>query len=203
MAKPKLFYFDAPVSRGEECLLALHIAGVEFDDVRVKREDWPALKPTMPFGAVPVLEWPGNPPLAQTNAILVLLGREYGLHPSDNFEAARHEAVMCHVEDLRGVLGPTMRIKDEAEKKAAREAFTASYLPAWADGAEKQIGDGPFFAGSKVHVVDLKLYLTVRWFASGKIDYVPATILAGYPKLNRVHDAVRDDQRVKAWYAKG
>lgn len=203
MAKPKLFYFDAPVSRGEECRLALHVAGVEFDDVRVKREDWPALKPTMPFGAMPVLEWPGHPPLAQTNAILVLVGRQYGLHPSDNFEAARHEAVMCHVEDLRSMLGPTMRIKDEAEKKAAREALTASYLPAWADRAEKQIGDGPFFAGSKLHVVDLKLYLTVRWFASGKLDYIPTTILAGYPKLNRVHDAVRDDQRVKAWYAKG
>jgi prostaglandin-H2 D-isomerase / glutathione transferase len=203
MTKPKLFYFDAPVSRGEECRLALHIAGVEFDDVRIKRQDWPASKPTMPFGAVPVLELPGRTPLAQTNAILVLLGRQYGLHPTDDFEAARHEAVMCHVEDLRSVLGPTMRIKDEAEKKAAREALAASYLPTWAERAEKQIGSGPFFAGAKLHVVDLKLFSTVRWFASGKIDYVPATILSAYPKLNRVHDAVRDDERVKAWYAKG
>jgi prostaglandin-H2 D-isomerase / glutathione transferase len=203
MAKPKLFYFDAPVSRGEECRLALHVAGVDFDDVRVKREEWPALKPTMPFGAMPVLELPGRAPLAQTNAILVFLGRQYGLHPADNFEAARHEAMMCHVEDLRGVLGPTMRIKDEAEKKAAREALAASQLPTWAERAEKQIGDGPFFAGPKLHVVDLKLYSTVRWLASGKLDYIPATILSAYAKLNRVHDAVRDDQRVKAWYAKG
>ena len=35
MNKPKLMYFDAPVSRGEECRLALHIAGVDFEDVRV------------------------------------------------------------------------------------------------------------------------------------------------------------------------
>lgn len=203
MSKPKLIYFDAPVSRGEECRLALHVAGVDFEDARLKREEWTALKPTTPFGALPVLEMPGRAPLAQTNAILVLIGRQHGLHPKDDFEAARHEAVMCHVEDLRAAVTPSMRLTDEAEKKKAREVLAASYLPSWAEQAERQIGDGPFFAGAELHVVDLKLHLAVRWFAGGKLDHIPATIFAGYPKLTRVHDAVRDDARVRAWYAKG
>lgn len=199
MIKPRLIYFDAPVSRGEECRLALHIAAVEFEDVRIKREDWPALKPTTPFGGMPVLEMPGHPPLAQSNAILVLIGRLYGLHPVDVFEAARHEAMMCHVEDLRDVVAPTMRLTDEAEKKKAREALVASFLPTWAEKAEKQIGDGPFFAGTKVHVVDLKVHMAVRWLAGGKLDYIPATIFSSFPRLNRIDDAVRDDARVKSW----
>ena len=29
MSKPRLIYFDAPVSRGEECRLALHLASDE------------------------------------------------------------------------------------------------------------------------------------------------------------------------------
>jgi glutathione S-transferase len=202
MTKPKLFYFDAPVSRGEECRLALHVAGVDFEDVRVKREEWPALKPTTPFGSVPVLEMPGHPPLAQSNAILVYVGRRYGLHPKDDFEAARHEAVMAHVEDLRATMSPSLRMTDEAEKKKAREALVATYLPQWAEKTERQIGDGPFFGGAAIHVVDFKLHMAVRWFAGGKIDHVPATIFAAYPKLTRVHDAVRDDARVKAWYAR-
>jgi glutathione S-transferase len=202
MTLPKLTYFDAPASRGEECRLALHLAGIEFEDVRIKFADWPALKPTTPFGSLPVLELPGHPPLAQCNAILVLIGRRHDLHPKDDFEAARHEAVMHHVEDLRAVVGPTMRMAD-AEKKAAREALVADYLPAWAAATERQIaGDGPFFAGAKLHVVDLKLHLVVRWFISGKLDHIPATIFDGYPKLRRVHDAVRDHEGVKAWYAK-
>jgi len=45
MSKPKLSYFDAPSSRGEECRLALVAAGADFEDHRVKREDWPSLKP--------------------------------------------------------------------------------------------------------------------------------------------------------------
>lgn len=201
MSKPKLIYFDAPVSRGEECRLALHLAGVEFDDVRIKPEAWPALKEQMPYGGLPVLELPGRAPLAHANAILVLIGRRHGLHPADDFEAARHEGMMQHVEDLRAVVGPTIRM-GEAEKKAAREAIVAGFLPAWARAAEKNILAAPFFGGAKLHVVDLKLHMAVRWFIGGKVDHIPATIFAGCPKLLAVHDAVRDHPGVKAWGAK-
>jgi glutathione S-transferase len=201
MNKPRLIYFDAPVSRGEECRLALHLAGIEFEDVRVKPDAWPAMKAQMPYGAMPVLELPGHPPLAHSNAILVLIGRRHGLHPADDFEAARHEGMMQHVEDLRGVITPTLRLAD-AEKKAAREAIAAGFLPAWARSAEKNIEGEPFFGGAKPHVVDLKLHMAVRWFIGGKVDHIPATIFDGCPKLVRVHDAVRDHPAVKAWYAK-
>jgi len=36
MAKPKLIYFDATIGRGEECRLAPHLAGVNFEYVRIK-----------------------------------------------------------------------------------------------------------------------------------------------------------------------
>ena len=204
MNKPKLTYFDAPVSRGEECRLALHVAGVDFEDNRFPRSDWPALKPTTPFGSVPVLEMPGQPPLAQSNAILTLVGRLHGLHPTDLFEAARHEAILQHAEDLRANVAPTLRIADEAEKKAVREKLAATYLPTWGANTEKHIrGDGPFFGGKSLNVVDLKLFVVVRWFKSGVIDHIPPTIFDGFPKLCRIHDAVRDDARIKAWYARG
>ena len=109
--------------------------------------------------------------------------------------------MMHHVEDLRAAIAPTLRLRD-AEKQSARELLVATYFPLWAASAEEHIlGEGPFFAGRKLHVVDLKLHTAVRWFASGGLDHVPATIFAAYPKLNRVHDAVRDDARIKAWYA--
>jgi glutathione S-transferase len=201
MTKPKLIYFDAPMSRGEECRLALHLAGIDFEDVRVNAAAWPAMKEQMPYGALPVLELPGSPALAQSNAILVLIGRRYGLHPTDDFEAARHEGMMQHVEDLRAAVGPTIRMGD-TEKKAAREALLAGFLPAWAKAAEKNILGVPFFGGKKIHVVDLKLHMAVRWFIGGKVDHIPATIFANYPKLLGVHAAVRDDAGVKSWYAK-
>jgi len=201
MSKPKLIYFNAPVSRGEECRLALHLAAIDFEDVRIESAAWPAMKEHTPYGGLPVLELPGHPPLAHSNAILVLIGRRYGLHPKDDFEAARHEGMMQHVEDLRGVVTPTIRM-GEAEKKVAREAMVMGYLPAWARAAEKNIHGEPFFGGAKLHVVDLKLHMAVRWFIGGKVDHIPATIFANYPKLVRVHDAVRDHPDVKSWYTK-
>ncbi len=201
MKKPRLLYFDAPVSRGEECRLALHLGGVDFEDVRIKPAEWPAMKAQMPYGGLPVLELPGKPALAHTNAILVLIGRRHGLHPADDFEAARHEGMMQHVETLRAVVSPTLRMP-EAEKKAARESLVADFLPAWAQAAERNIVNSPFFGGDQLQVVDLKLHMAVRWFIGGKVDHIPASIFAGYPRLLTVHDAVRDHPGVKAWYAR-
>jgi prostaglandin-H2 D-isomerase / glutathione transferase len=202
MTRPKLTYFDAPVSRGEECRLALHLAGIDFEDHRIKPSAWPALKEQMPYGALPVLELPGHAPFAQTNPILVLIGRRHGLHPTDDFQAARHEAMMQHVEELRHNVSPTLRM-DEAEKKIAREALVAGFLPAWGKAAERNLASaGPFFGGATIHVVDIKLHMAVRWFLGGKVDHIPATIFAAFPKLMGVHDAVRDHPGVKAWSAK-
>ena len=202
MTRPRLTYFDAPMSRGEECRLALHLAGVDFEDRRISQAEWPALKEQMPYGSLPVLDLPGHPTLAQTNPILILIGRRHGLHPKEDFEAARHEAMMQHVEELRHNVSPTIRM-GEAEKKTARETLVANFLPAWGRAAERNLTTaGPFFAGAAIHVVDLKLHMAVRWLAGGKVDHIPASIFAAFPKLTGVHDAVRDDARVKAWYSK-
>ncbi|MBL9006112.1 MAG: glutathione S-transferase [Myxococcales bacterium] len=203
MSRPKLTYFDAPVSRGEECRLALHVAGIDFEDERLKSADWPARKPSTPFGSLPVFTVPGHAPVAQTNAILVLIGRRHGLHPKDDFVAAQHEAVMAHVEDLRGAMRPSMVAKDPAEKKRLREQLASEYLPTWAAQVERLIGEGPFFGGAALCVVDLKLYVTQRWIRSGALDHIPVDIWAGFPKLVRVHDAVAAHPRIQAWYAAG
>jgi glutathione S-transferase len=109
--------------------------------------------------------------------------------------------MMQQVEDLRASVGPTLRIQDATQKKKAREELAASYLPEWGARTERQLGAGPFFVGEKLHVVDLKLYSAVRWFATGVVDHVPATVFADFPKLTRVYDAVREHPGVKAWYA--
>ena len=202
MTKPKLTYFDMPVSRGEECRLALHVAGVEFEDERLDRAGWMARKPTTPYGSVPTLELPGGVVLAQSNAILVYIGRRWDLHPKDDLEAARHEAMLCHVEDLRAQAGPVIRIQGDAEKKAARAQLVETTLPAWATQTEKNLTGAPFFGGEKLNVVDLKLYMAVKWFAGGNVDHVPANVFARFEKLNKLYETVRDDARIKAWYAR-
>ena len=202
MSKPRLIYFDFAGSRGEECRIALHLAGVDFEDVRVKGGDWPAMKSDMPFGAMPVLEMPGKVPLAHSNAILVFIGRQHRLHPMDAFEAARHEALMCAVEDLRHTITPVLRITDPEQKRQAREALAANEIRTWGRHVERQLGDGPFVGGELLQVADLKLYMVARWLTTGTIDHVPTTVFDDCPKLMRLYRAVGEHAGVKAWLAK-
>lgn len=201
MQKPRLIYFDFAGSRGEECRMALHLAGIEFEDVRIQSKDWPAMKATTPFGALPVLEMPGRVPLAHSNAILVFIGREHRLHPADPFEAAHHESLMCAVEDLRHAISPTLRIADPEQKRAARQSLAANELRTWGDQVERQLGGGPFLAGATLQVADLKLYMLARWLTSGVLDHIPASVLDHCPKVLGLRDAVATDTRIKGWLA--
>jgi len=198
--KITLSYFDAPVSRGEECRLALVHAGLPFTDDRIK--DWPAGKANTPFGALPVLTVEGHGQIAQSNAILQLVGRLGDLHPTDPWVAAKHEAIMGYVEDLRGRLGPIARIKDAEEKKRAREEMARGYLQGWGAAIEKQIGEGPFVGGAKLQVVDIKLFVVLSPFMKGAIDHVPSDVFAAFTKLLRLFDSVKNHPKTLAWYAK-
>lgn len=201
MTKPTLTYFDIPTSRGEECRLAFFIAGVPFTDERLNQEQWAARKPVAPFGALPYLTIEGRPLLAQSNAILRFIGAQHGLLPAEPFESALHEAVMCAVEELRGKLGPTLRIKDPTEKKAAREALASGPLPEWAAQIERQIR-GPFLGGAQLSVADLKLFVATSAILKGSVDFIPPSTFAPFPKLLALVEAVKTHPKVVAWYAR-
>ncbi len=201
MPKLKLTYFDAPASRGEECRLALHVAGLAFEDERLDRAGWSARKPTAPFGALPILEVEGKGQLAQSNAILTYIGRGHGLLPADPFESARHEALLSAVEDLRIQLRPVIRIADEAEKKKARTEFANGALQEWAAAIEKQIGSGPFVGGARIGVADLKIYVAISTFINGAIDHIPSDVFKAFPKLTALHAVVKAHPKVAEWQA--
>lgn len=196
-----LTYFDFPGGRGEDCRIALHIAGVPFHDDRVRSADWPSRKPSTPFGSLPVLKVDGRE-IAQSNAILAYIGRTWGLHPADPWEAARHEAMLAHAEDLRSLVDPTMHIADPEEKRKAREALAAGPLQKWAADAERQVV-GPFVGGTALQVADLKLFVVMKWIAGGKLDHIPADTFQAYPRLSAHFQAMQAHPGVVSWYERG
>ena len=201
MTKPKLYYFDAPISRGEECRIAFTCAGIDFEDVRLSREKWMELKPTSPFGSVPWVEIDGKR-MAHSNAILAWIGSQSDLLPKDPLEAGLHVAMMEHVEDLRHELGPTLRISEEEAKKKARQELAATTIPQWAAYTEKMLGEGPYYGGNTLSVADIKLYMVVRWLVSGTLDHIPTTVLDGFPKVKKHFAAVAEHPGVMSWLRK-
>ena len=202
MSKPKLTDFDFSGSRGEECRLALFVAEVDFEDDRLPPGAWPDFKASTPFGSLPVLEIEGRGTLAQTNAILTFVGRSHGLHPQDNWDAAQHEALMSACEHLRHQISATIHLEDEEEKKSAREALAAGPLPLFGRSVEAQLGDGPFVAGQKINVADIKIYMVLRWVISGGIDHIPATAFSNYPRLMTLYESVSNHPKVSEWVSR-
>jgi glutathione S-transferase len=198
MSSPILTYFDFPGGRGEAARLAFHVAEVDWVDDRFSG-DWKEKKPTTPFGGLPILEVEGKGVISQSNAILGYIGREHGLLPADPWEAARHEALMNAVEDLRATAATTAK-DDEDEKRKAREAFASGYFQSWATNASEQIR-GPFVAGDEISVADLKLFVAMRSYSKGVYDHIPANILEAFPKIVGLMDAVGAHPRVVEWYA--
>jgi glutathione S-transferase len=191
-----LTYFDYPGGRGEDCRIALHLAGVAFTDDRVQG-DWAARRGDTPYGSLPVLDEDGRK-LAQSNVILAYLGRRHGLHPADPWRAAVHEEVMASVEDLRQRMpNPT----DPDEKRAAREAFAAGWVRRWAETVSGHVV-GPFLEGDALHVADLKLYVLLKGLLAGAYDHVGPEAIAEFPALRALHDAVAAHPGVVSWNAR-
>jgi glutathione S-transferase len=201
MLKPRLTYFDQPTSRGEECRLALFLAGVDFEDNRIPRSAWPALKPTTPFGSLPIFELPGKPAVSQSNAILGYIGRAHGLLPSDAWEAMRHDSLMNASEELRHAITRTFDIPDPAELVRRRRELVDGPIKTWAAGMEKQIV-GPFAGGTAISVADLKLFVVIGWLKKGVLDHVPPDVLAPFERLERLFSSVKDHPKIVEWYAR-
>lgn len=96
----KLTYFDIE-GKGEPVRLALILAGVPFEDVRIKFPEWPELKPKTPSGKLPVLQIDNGPMKTQSVAMARLIGSRYSktLYPAD--KAYEVDEVIGYVIDRR------------------------------------------------------------------------------------------------------
>ena len=77
----KLTYFDIDGGRGEVTRIALHAAGIEFEDHRLSFPEFAEARKSMRFNAVPVLEVDGEE-ISQSDAMSRYVGRLAGLYPN-------------------------------------------------------------------------------------------------------------------------
>ena len=202
MPKLVLSYFDFDGGRGEAARLVMHIGGIAFEDRRIAGKDWPALRDTTPFQAMPVLEVDGKV-ITQSNTINRYLGKLAGLYPKDDWQAVLADEVMDAVEDISTKIGNTMALEGEAKKKA-REALAAGPIPRFLQQIEARLkaGGGEWFVEKRLTVADLKCFLWVRWLKSGALDHIPADIVEQHAPLLAKHlERVKNHPKIVAYYA--
>ena len=112
--KIKLTYFNAR-GRAEVSRLMLAHKGVEYEDCRITRDQWPELKPKTPFGGIPLLQYNGLE-LAQSMTIARFLARELNLSGKTRCEEAQVDMVVDCMVDLVGARYKAVFEKDETKK---------------------------------------------------------------------------------------
>lgn len=195
-------YFDFDGGRGEPARLALHIGGVPFEDRRVSFKDWEALRETMPFRALPVLEVNGRL-VAQSNSINRYVGKLAGLYPKDDWQALLCDEVMDAVEDMDFQIGGTIGL-EAAEKQKAREALAAGPIPRYLEQFQSRLeaAGGEYFADRRLTVADLKVWMLVRWLRSGMLDHIPKDLVDRVaPKLVAHAERLAAQPQIAAYYA--
>ena len=203
MAKLKLTYFDFHRGRGEPARLALAIGGIAFEDDRVAFADWERRKADTPFGGLPLLEVDGKI-IAQSNGINRYVGKLTDLYPDDPWQAALCDEAMDAVEDITIKVVATFDLP-EAEKKAQRQALVDGPLRLYLTRLQERLEahGGRYFAGNRLSVADLKVFLWIGHLKSGKLDHIPTDLPDRVaPKLVDHYERVKALPEIRAYYAK-
>ncbi|KAJ3022468.1 cytochrome c oxidase subunit 1 [Thoreauomyces humboldtii] len=201
----KLSYFDT-AGRAEPIRLALTYAGIEFEDYRFPRDQWPTVKATTPFGQVPVLTVDGKQ-VAQSTAILryvAKLAPASGLYPTDDFQALKVDEYLNVLEDMGSLLRPSMYEADVAKKLEMRKALLApegslTQLLANFEKALSQSGKG-YAVGSSPTIADLAIFGRVAGLKTGNIDGISVNHFDQYPSIKAIHENIEKEPKLQTWF---
>ncbi|KAH8395390.1 hypothetical protein KR222_009613 [Zaprionus bogoriensis] len=193
-----LFYFNVK-ALAEPLRYLFAFGGIEYEDVRVTRDEWPALKPTMPMGQMPVLEVDGKR-VHQSISMARFLAKTVGLCGLTPWEDLQIDIVVDTINDFRLSSEQFVSYEPEDEIKEKKlVTLNAEVIPFYLEKLEQTVKD------NDGHLALGKLTWADVYFA-GITDYmnymVKRDLLEPYPALRGVVDAINALEPIKAWIEK-
>ncbi|NUN12309.1 MAG: glutathione S-transferase family protein [Myxococcales bacterium] len=199
-----LTYFDFP-GRAEPIRVALFIAGLPYQDKRLKFPEYAALKEqgVFPLGAVPTFEVDGVT-MTQTAAILRYVARvgNTTLYPNDPLAAFVVDSALDTFNDtLSHELTPSLMERDMAKKLEMRAVFKAGPMLKvlqYVEGLAQRFGK-PFLGGTDLSIADLVVAQQLLQIRAGGLDGISPEDLDPYPHLNALTDAYVNHPSIVAY----
>ncbi|XP_050424780.1 glutathione S-transferase-like [Adelges cooleyi] len=193
----KLTYFDVP-GLAEPIRFLMAYLDIDFEDNRIGYQTWSAVKPSMPFGKVPILEIDGQV-LNQSSAITRYLARKAGLAGIDDWESMLIDIAVDNVHDFRHEIAVyvfTERKNCDAESNSSKiKEITKFYMEKFESIVTINKG---FFVNGKLTWADL-FFVAISDTLS---DMAKIDILEGRPNLQTLKTQVLSIPQIKTWVAK-
>ncbi|KAF5279384.1 hypothetical protein FQA39_LY05494 [Lamprigera yunnana] len=193
----KLTYY--PISAlAEPIRYLLNYGGIDVEDYRFDRKDWPKIKPGMPFGQVPVLEIDGKKTY-QSIAISRYLAKKVKLCGVNEWEDMEIDAVVDTINDFRAKIAAYHYETDRDATERLKKPLFAEVIPYYLgrlDAIAK--ANGGHLVGGKLTWADLYFVALLEYmnFMSGKV------LIEGYSNLQKVESNVLSLPSIKAWCEK-
>ena len=194
----KLTYFGMR-GRAEISRLILTHANVKFDDTRLTSEEFAQVKPLLPYGSMPVLEYKGEV-ICESMAIAKLLAEECGLAGKNNLEGAQACEIALAINGMFEDLVKLMFAKED-EKEAVQKKLFGETLPLKLGQLETRLTQrgGQFFAGNTVTWADLMLVMVSDNLKSPVLG--AAAVLNKFPRLCNLIERINNLPNIKAFKA--
>eukprot|EP00092_Neocalanus_flemingeri_P035489 GFUD01038618.1.p1 GENE.GFUD01038618.1~~GFUD01038618.1.p1 ORF type:complete len:207 (+),score=62.56 GFUD01038618.1:143-763(+) len=200
MPNIKLTYFNIR-ARAEPARLLLAYGGVHYEDERLPApwddpEPWAAMKPSAPYGELPLLLWDGEE-IAQSLGVARFLAKEFGLAGKTNIEAAQVDEIIYALQDAINAGYYAMFEMDEKRKKAMTETHEKVTVPTVLGQIEKRLAarGGQFLVGNTFSWADIQTF----FFCSELGDQ---EVLQKTPGIASLVKRVGDLPNIKAWVEK-
>lgn len=192
--KNKLTYFHA-MGLAEPLRYLLSYGNIDFEDNRVNYETFHEIKPSMPFGQVPVLEYEGEK-LFQSIAICRFLANKLNLCGLDAESALECDMIVDTITDLRmhfrdAHFTPDKNLKEQKKEKLIKETIPF-YLSGFQTIVEKNDG---YFVGGNLTWADL-YFVGILCFME---SFLKMDMLKEYPSLQQLREKVNNLPMVKKW----
>jgi len=192
-----LFYFNVK-ALAEPLRYLFAIGGIEYEDVRVTRDEWPALKPTMPMGQMPVLEVDGKR-VHQSISMARFLAKTVGLGGINHWEDLQIDIVVDTINDFRLKIAVVSYEPEDDIKEKKLITLNNEVIPFYMEKLEQTVKDNDgHFALNKLTWADI--------YFAGIIEYInymaKRDLLENYPALKALVETVNAIEPIKAWIDK-
>ena len=200
----KIIYVNTPFWRAEVSRISLFYGSIDYEDIRISREDFLSAKKNgftqsghyLPFRQIPVLII-NNYSLTQTGAMSRYCGKLSGLYPkNDDLLAAKIDQIIDICTDMTVLFSNYRKNMETNINHNKRKEFFDNVL------MNMLLNDNYFKDLNSLSIAEIAIWRIFGWFSSGLIEGFPTNFVKQLKTIQMICLKVEKFDFVKEWISK-
>ena len=207
----KIIYVNTPFWRAEVPRISLFYGSIDYEDIRISREDFLSAKMNgftksgyyLPFRQIPVLII-NDYSLTQTGAISRYCGKLSGLYPkNDDFFAAKIDQIIDICTDLTVLFSNYRKnIEIEIDLNKRKEFFNNILMRKIKLLENILLNENYFKQKNSISIAEIAIWRIFGWFSSGLIEGFPTNFVKEFKTIQMICLKVENLDFIKKWISK-